>query len=80
MLFLFDKAVRCGVHYIQGEEISNLKSASSTFINVTGGSNNKKRYLRSSRRGAAETNLTRIHEVAGLFPSLAQWVKDLAWL
>ena len=26
------------------------------------------------------TNLTRNHEVSGLIPSLAQWVKDLALL
>ena len=31
----------------------------------------------SSHRGAAETNLSRNHEVAGLTPSLAKWVKDL---
>jgi len=30
----------------------------------------------SSRRGTAETNPTRNHEVLGLTPGLAQWVKD----
>ena len=32
---------------------------------------------RSSCPGAAETNPTRNHEVAGSIPCLAQWVKDL---
>ena len=38
----------------------------------------KKQLNWSSHRGAAEMNLTRNHEVTGLIPGLAQWVKDLA--
>jgi len=34
----------------------------------------KESQIGSSPHGAAETNLTRNHEVAGLIPGLAQWV------
>ena len=34
--------------------------------------------LGSSHHGLVETNLTNIHEDAGLIPGLSQWVKDLA--
>ena len=37
-------------------------------------------YERRSCCGAEETNRTRNHEVVGLIPDLAQWVKDLALL
>ena len=35
-------------------------------------------YVGSCRRGAAETNPARNHEVADSIPGLPQWVKDLA--
>ena len=38
--------------------------------------NPKQRQNWSSRRGAAETNLTRNIEVVGSISGLAQWVKD----
>ena len=34
-----------------------------------------KKHNRSSRRGTAETKLTRNHEVVGSIPGLTQWVK-----
>ena len=58
-----------------------------TFPKVTGlhSSNNfnvmkekEIRYFGSFRRGAVEMNPTRNHEVVGLIPGLAQWVKDPA--
>ena len=38
----------------------------------------KRQQLRSSGRGAAETNPTRNHGVSGSIPGLTQWVKDPA--
>ena len=40
----------------------------------------KNKLLKSSRCGAAETNPTRNHGVAGSIPGLAQWFRDLALL
>ena len=37
---------------------------------------NKKKKIRSSHHGTAETNQTKNHEVAGLIPGLDQWVED----
>ena len=46
-----------------------MARTSNTVLNRSGGSH-------SSRRGAVEMNPTRNHEVVGLIPGLAQWVKD----
>ena len=36
--------------------------------------------FQSSHYGSVETNLTSIHKVTGVIPSLTQWVKDPALL
>ena len=38
--------------------------------------NNLEKEKWSSRHGTVEANPTRNHEVAGLIPGIAQWVKD----
>ena len=40
----------------------------------------KKKMFRSSHHGTEETNPTRNHEVVGLIPGLAQWIKYLVLL
>ena len=47
-----------------------MSFAGTSMIYIQG----KKSSKRSSRRGAAETNPTRNHEVSGSIPGLDQWV------
>ena len=51
---------------------------SSRRIRSLDGFKKKKRKERSSCRGSVVNESDRNHEVAGLIPGLAQWVKDLA--
>jgi len=48
------------------------------FTSQTLAADTEKKKKRSSHCGTVEMNLTRNHEVVGLIPGLAQWVKDLA--
>ena len=45
-------------------------------VDRTRGKSVFKKWVGSSHPGAVETNPTRNHEVKGLIPGLAQWVKD----
>ena len=64
-----------GLHYIPkslGKQICKQQGALGLSIII------KNAQHRSSCHGAAETNPTRNHEVAGTIPGPAQWVKDSA--
>ena len=49
---------------------------SSIFSDLKGMKSTLEKEMRSSHCGSAEMNLTRVHEVAGSIPSMAQWGQD----
>ena len=67
----------------QGEQTCGCQGGGSGMDWEFGVSRCKRLHLewisRSSYCGEVEMNPTGNHEVAGLIPSLAQWVKDLVW-
>ena len=67
------------MHQLYSKNIFKKKKNESHKIQALGlhlKQNKTKQKDRSSCCGSVETNLTRNHEVAGLIPGLAQWVKD----
>ena len=58
-------------HFHKTRKILNTGGSSVPFFKMNFG---------STCCGAAETNSTRNHEVAGSIPGLVQWVKDLVLL
>ena len=60
------------------QELERQGGCQASMINKT--KQNKTTNNSSFCRGAAETNLTRNHEVVGSIPGLTQWVKDLVFL
>ena len=57
---------------------SRTLSSAKTFLTTLQQLSIRTYRIGSSHHGAEEMNLTRNHEVAGLIPGLAQWVKDPA--
>ena len=60
------------LHKTSFQPVSGLEVTTDTHL--------EREYPGSSPHGSAVMNLTSIHEVADLIPSLAQWIKDLALL
>ena len=70
--------------YIHSHTIYNSQDMETTLMSIDrwmGREDVLNIYNGSSRHGAAETNLTRKHEIAALVPGLTQWVRDpvLPW-
>ena len=53
-----------------------VNKANPLSLNISLGMDNLSMLFRSSCHGAAEMNPIRNHEVVGLVPGFAQWVKD----
>ena len=73
---------RCKLLHLKTINNKVLLYSTGNYIQSLGidhdGKEYKKRLCRSSHHGAAETNVTKNHEVTGSIPGLTQWVNDPA--